>query len=255
MENSKTLIVIVSVSLFVAAVLGLGLVLFYPRETPEVTGAGGQTGAADSFDPIEYLRDPEAEEPSLETEEETDAEAGEDDDVVIVYGETMEERPAEEPDEEAPAAEAQRPSEEAPARSAEPEAPSAAEEPQADQGRAARPETPSEPEAREATPAGAPPQRAPEPEPRRVTVTEYWIQVIATTSRDRVETARKRLTQHKLSGRITTKNVEGETFYRLRVGPYTEKREAEKFLDWVNDIEGFEESYISEEYSVRTVRG
>jgi cell division septation protein DedD len=86
-------------------------------------------------------------------------------------------------------------------------------------------------------------------------VTEYWIQVIATTSPDRVEMARERLREHQLSGRITTRVVDGRTFYRLRVGPYTDKREATKFLDWVNDIDGFEDSYISEEYSMRTVSG
>ena len=86
-------------------------------------------------------------------------------------------------------------------------------------------------------------------------VTEYWIQVIATTSRDRVEMARGRLREHELSGRVTTKVVDGRTFYRLRVGPYTNKNEAAKFLDWVNDIEGFADSYISEEYSTRTVQG
>ena len=242
MENSKTLIVIVSVSLFVAAVLGLGLVLFYPRETPEVAGAGGQTGAAEGFDPIEYLRDPDAERPSLEPEEEEDAE-GEEDDVVIVYGESVEQKPeeqAEEPGEPEVAVEDKALEKPAPQREPEP---------------TPEPEPEPAPRAKKATPARAAPRRAPEPEPRTVQVTEYWIQVIATTSRDRVEMARQRLRDHQLSGRITTKNVDGRNFYRLRVGPYTNKREARKFLDWVNDIDGFEESYISEEYSMRTVNG
>lgn len=240
MENSKTLIVIVSVSLFVAAVLGLGLVLFYPREAPQVAGTAGQSGSAGGFDAIEYLRDPDAEEPTLEAEEDT----GEDEDVVIVYGETVEERPeegdvaVEEPTRQP--GETQQAPERSPERRAEP----APAEP-----------TPAEPE--RAEPARAAPRRAPEPqpEPRRVQVTEYWIQVIATTSPDRVQMARERLREHQLSGRITTRVVDGRTFYRLRVGPYTDKREATKFLDWVNDIDGFEDSYISEEYSMRTVQG
>jgi cell division septation protein DedD len=242
MENSKTLIVIVSVSLFVAAVLGLGLVLFYPREAPQVAGTAGQSGSAGGFDAIEYLRDPDAEEPSLEAEEET----GEDEDVVIVYGETVEERPDGEAEEaeEGDVAVEERP-------------------PQPDETRQAperSPERSAEPapaESAPAEPARAAPRRAPQPqpEPRRVQVTEYWIQVIATTSPDRVQMARERLREHQLSGRITTRVVDGRTFYRLRVGPYTDKREATKFLDWVNDIDGFEDSYISEEYSMRTVSG
>ena len=243
MENSKTLIVIVSVSLFVAAVLGLGLVLFYPREAPQVAGGGVQSGSAGSFDAIEYLRDPDAERPSLETTDE-DEESGDDGDVVIVYGETVEERP----DEERAAEEG---------RGTAPEGAGEAETAPAERAPAAEAERPAEraPEPETVQPARTAPRRAPEPPTREVQVTEYWIQVIATTSRDRVDMARERLREHELSGRITTKVVDGRTFYRLRVGPYTNKNEAAKFLDWVNDIEGFADSYISEEYSTRTVQG
>ena len=243
MENSKTLIVIVSVSLFVAAVLGLGLVLFYPREAPQVAGGGAQPGSAGSFDAIEYLRDPDAERPSLETTEE-DEETGEDGDVVIVYGEAVEERP----DEERAAEEG---------RVTEPERAGEADTAPAERAPAAEAERPAEraPEPETVQPARTAPRRAPQAPTREVQVTEYWIQVIATTSRDRVDMARERLREHELSGRITTKVVDGRTFYRLRVGPYTNKNEAAKFLDWVNDIEGFADSYISEEYSTRTVQG
>jgi cell division protein FtsN len=245
MENSKTLIVIVSVSLFVAAVLGLGLVLFYPREAPQVAGTDGQSGSAGGFDAIEYLRDPDAEEPSLEVEEE-DTEG--DEDVVIVYGESLEERPdgdGEQTDEADVAVEEQQARE-----------PTDEPRPRPEQ-ETVEPEPEPAPQPREPAvePARAAPRRAPEPEPRRVRVTEYWIQVIATTSPDRVEMARERLREHQLSGRITTTVANGRTFYRLRIGPYTNKSEAAKFLDWVNDIEGFEDSYISEAYSMRTVNG
>ncbi|NBF41068.1 MAG: hypothetical protein GVY14_11690 [Spirochaetes bacterium] len=248
MENSKTLIVIVSVSLFVAAVLGLGLVLFYPREAPQVAGGGVQSGSAGSFDAIEYLRDPDAERPSLETTEE-DEETGEDGDVVIVYGETVEERPDEERGDE----EGRAPGE----RASTPERAEETDVSPTERAPVAEAERPAEraPEPETVQPARAAPRRAPEPPTREVQVTEYWIQVIATTSRDRVDMARERLREHELSGRITTKVVDGRTFYRLRVGPYTNKNEAAKFLDWVNDIEGFADSYISEEYSTRTVQG
>lgn len=247
MENSKTLIVIVSVSLFVAAVLGLGLVLFYPREAPQVAGGAGQSGSAGGFDAIEYLRDPDAERPSLEAAE--DEESEEEGDVVIVYGEAVEERPDEERAGEERADEADR----APG----PERSGEADAAPAEQAPATEAERPAEraPEPETVQPARTAPRRAPEPQTREVQVTEYWIQVIATTSRDRVDMARERLREHELSGRITTKVVDGRTFYRLRVGPYTNKNEAAKFLDWVNDIEGFADSYISEEYSTRTVQG
>jgi len=247
MENSKTLIVIVSVSLFVAAVLGLGLVLFYPREAPQVAGGAGQSGSSGGFDAIEYLRDPDAERPSLEPAE--DEESEEEGDVVIVYGEAVEERPDEE------RADEERAGEEGPVPA--PERSGAADTAPAERAPTAEAERPAEraPEPETVQPARAAPRRAPEPPTREVQVTEYWIQVIATTSRDRVDMARARLREHELSGRVTTKVVDGRTFYRLRVGPYTNKNEAAKFLDWVNDIEGFADSYISEEYSTRTVQG
>ena len=247
MENSKTLIVIVSVSLFVAAVLGLGLVLFYPREAPQVAGGAGQSGSAGGFDAIEYLRDPDAERPSLEQAEDEDSE--EEGDVVIVYGEAVEERPDEESAGEERVGDEDRGT--APERADEPDTAPAERAPTAEGERP----TERAPEPETVQPARTAPRRAPEQQTREVQVTEYWIQVIATTSRDRVEMARGRLREHELSGRVTTKVVDGRTFYRLRVGPYTNKNEAAKFLDWVNDIEGFADSYISEEYSTRTVQG
>ena len=36
-----------------------------------------------------------------------------------------------------------------------------------------------------------------------------------------------------------------ETYFRVRIGPYTNKQEAEKFLAIVRRIQGLEASYIS----------
>lgn len=250
MESSKTLIVIVSVSLFVAAVLGLGLVLFYPGEDPQVARPGEQAAARDDFDAIEYLRDGDAQRPSFEKEEDS-GDGEEEDEVVIVYGESVEERGRDgrdevdvaEPRDESAATEpgGAQEREQPPERVREPEKP------------APQPEAQPEEQKDSVTPARAAPR--PEAETRTVEVTEYWIQVIATKSRDRIDRARDRLGEQQLKGRVTTTNVDGETFYRLRVGPYTNKNEADKFLNWVNDIEGFGDSYISEEYSTRTISG
>jgi cell division protein FtsN len=132
---------------------------------------------------------------------------------------------------------------------------------------AAKPDTTDEPAEKPEAEARKPatslgPERAPkeeepaptpdsEPEYRRVT--EYWIQVISSPSRDRVEQAKERLEAQELGGRITSKFINGETYYRLRVGPYGNKAEAAKFLQWISEIEGFGESYISEEYPLKRV--
>ncbi|MFW6387745.1 MAG: SPOR domain-containing protein, partial [bacterium] len=33
--------------------------------------------------------------------------------------------------------------------------------------------------------------------------------------------------------------------YRVRVGPYDNRNEAQKFLSWIQELEGFEQSYVS----------
>jgi cell division septation protein DedD len=88
---------------------------------------------------------------------------------------------------------------------------------------------------------------------QQVRVTEYWIQLIASPSRDRVHQAETRLADHNLGGRVTTRDVNGELFYRLRIGPYTSRSEAEGFLETIRRVDGFEGAFISEEYPLRTV--
>lgn len=84
-------------------------------------------------------------------------------------------------------------------------------------------------------------------------VTEYWIQVISSPRRDTVDRARLRLDRRDLGTRVTTTEVNGTTYYRLRIGPYRYAPEARKFLEMISELEGFEQSYISEEYPLRAV--
>ncbi len=232
MEQQKVLIVIVSVALFVAAVIGIGLIFFYPRTevSPDAPLRIVQEPGAESrqqFDPIEYLRRPDAEAPDFAPRDPED-----DEDFIIVFDD---EDP---PDPRAPAE--PRPAPEPAPREPAPRDPEPA-------PREPAPRVPAEPPAE---PKPAPPR---EPETRQVRVTEYWIQVIASPSRDRVEQARTTLEERGLRGRITTRTVNDTVFYRLRVGGYSDKAEAEKFLGWIREINGFGQSYISEEYPVRTV--
>ena len=234
MEQQKTLIVIASVALFVAAVIGIGLIFFYPRaEGPSdvplrvVEEASGRQ----AFDPIEYLRRPDAESPGFVADPQPA-----DGDLIIIFDEDP--RAA---DRDAPPA----------PQPVTPEAPIAAVQPEQQPAPSPRP-APSAP-----TPA---PRPAPTPRPtptqprtREVRVTEFWIQVIASPSRDRVEQARVRLEENGLRGRVTTRTVNDTVFYRLRVGAYDQREEAEQFLEWICRIDGFGESFISEEYPMRTV--
>lgn len=245
MEQHRTLLIIVSVTLFVAVVIGVGLAFLYP----EAGGEGEQavaSGEGGTFDPIEYIREPEPEEPQL-----TRADDEDDDDVIVVYGEREDAESADEGDvapDVSPRDAVDEKSQSPGAAGAEQEAAAPTvqkpREPAKDLGEPA-----PEPDRR---PAPAP-EPEPEPEPQFRRVTEYWIQVISSPSRDRVEQAKERLEDQELGGRITSKRIDGQTYYRLRVGPYGNKNEAEKFLGWISDIDGFSGSYISEEYPLKRV--
>jgi len=250
MEQHKVLIIIVSVSLFVAAVIGIGLVFFYPR--PAESASAGTAGAAagkSGFDPIEYVR--QTDKPQTELKQPSSEDKS---DVIIVYGEKPQK-----PEEKAPTGDqGKKPAEvvelvresdnggtttttqRAPATPAKP-SPATAE-------RQSAPPAPT-PAARQ-EPASV--RRPPQPSTKRVRVTEYWIQVIASPVKDTVLQAQQQLEEQNLAGRISLKSVGGKDYYRLRVGPYQDKGEAEKFLEWIRGMKSFDSSYISEEYPLKS---
>jgi cell division protein FtsN len=96
------------------------------------------------------------------------------------------------------------------------------------------------------------PQPTPVPQPtpapkRLVTEFEYWIQAGSFESRNRADTLNERLAEHGFKGLIkTTVSEEGITLYRVRIGPYQNKKEAEKFLEWLKVLDGMKGSYISQ---------
>lgn len=85
-----------------------------------------------------------------------------------------------------------------------------------------------------------------QPRKKTVYVKEYWIQVGSYKNRNRAEMLNSKLSENGFEGRILTNIINGQTYYRVRIGPYTAKQEAEKFLDWVKSLEGMADSYISE---------
>lgn len=247
MEQNKVLMVIVSVAIFFAAIIGVGVALLYPRGGDLAEAGSGQV--VREFDPIEYVRNPEDTELPADTES--------DEPVVIVYGDRDAESAPADTGTDAPG---NTPTTDQDAAGAgEPAAAPAGETP-ADDVIGERPARTARPAAPAPAPATAPPTTSapaaarpqPAPQPRQIRVTEYWIQLIASPNRDRVEQARVTLADYSLGGRVTTRDVDGELFYRLRVGPYASQAEAEQFLEWIRDIDGFEAAYISEEYPLRS---
>jgi len=99
----------------------------------------------------------------------------------------------------------------------------------------------------------AKPAPAPKPEPKQVRVTEYWIQTGSFQRRSSAEAARESLKAKEFDSVIFTKSIDGTDYFRVRIGPYKYKAEAEKFLGYIKEIESFEASQIYEVYQVKTL--
>ena len=91
------------------------------------------------------------------------------------------------------------------------------------------------------------------PAPKKIDVLEYWIQAGSFSSRSRAESSSQSLSEKGFSNLITIKTVDSKDFFRVRMGPYLSKAEAEKFLQWVKEIDSYEKSYISQVYVQKTV--
>lgn len=246
MDKNKTIIVILTIVIVVAAVLGVGLWVFYPRNPPQlantptnslqyVQGNGNlatpESGVLPSATPLDM---------AMETPQPTPLGNVITQQVVIVDGSSTENRAANEVKNMV---------------SSEP-TPSPVSGLVVSGGANARPApASSKPRAVQASIApsrDAParvkssaklPAAAPAIVPARHG-SEFWIQVISSPNKDRVEQVRKELGSLGFNGLISTYNKSGSDFYRLRYGPYFAVAEAEKFKEWVKMIKGLEASYV-----------
>lgn len=239
MEGKKVLWVVFSVTLALVVILAGGLFLLRPKPAPAAEAPAGAAPSLQGYDPYEYVRGT-SEPPGLAPL------PGQSEPTVIVVGEMPSgEAPAAGP----PAGEV-RPLVEKPA-AAPQEAlqPEARPAPQPPVQPAAQP--PAVKPAAKPTPKAAP-KAAPKPAPRTVRVNEYWIQAGSFSSASRADEVGRVLEAQGLAAKTSTRDLNGKTHFRVRVGPYASRAEAEKFLGWIRELKGFEESYISLVASQRT---
>jgi len=109
---------------------------------------------------------------------------------------------------------------------------------------AAKPAAPAKPAVAEK------PKAAPVAEAKK-THRDFWVQVGSFTSRERADGVKNTLDTKGLSAIITNQDIEGITRYRVRVGPYTSRNEADYWLAMIKSIDGFNESQIWQSQSVR----
>ena len=244
MEQHRVLLIIASVAVVLAAIVGVGIWLFYPRDAAPVDLAAAD-GRGLEWQPLDYIRG----DGSLPGLEEVPA-APEPDEFEVTYGVVPEQPAAGRPSaagrptvsvitpDEAPRTETvtARPStvtvpgQPAPATTA-PRTAQPAAAPAPAPAPAARP-APAAAPAVTARPAPALADRA------------YWVQAISSPNRDTVERAQQTLREHQMGSRIMTREIGGTLYYRLRFGPFAVREEAEKFLVWVTRIDGFGDSMI-----------
>jgi|GEM_PF-462410 len=74
---------------------------------------------------------------------------------------------------------------------------------------------------------------------------DYWIQTGSYKSQDKAEELAALLSGKGLSARLFSYASGNATYYRVRIGPYGNKDEADKFLSIVKQIQGLESSYLS----------
>lgn len=257
MEQHKVLLIIVSVTIALAAVVGVGLWLFYPRDAaPEdVAVAGTPEDGGFQWEPLDYLQG-RGDVPGLD-QADGGVSGGEPDEFEVTYGVAAD---AQEPRAAEPrtlistqpvtggAAEPPRVSEPAPEPAVSVQQPAAVapreSAPRATGEVAAGPT--AAPSAAPATPSATAPASAAAEE---LSDRAYWVQAISSPNRDTVEQAQRTLREHQLGSRILTKVINDRTYYRLRIGPFSVRAEAEKFLGWVQAIDDFADAMIFVDYT------
>ncbi len=233
MEQQKILWITLSVAILLLVVLGAGLFMFSPASGGEADDsqlASARVISPEEFDPIEWAQKDEGYPGIEEEEKETSVEESE---FVVVYGEAEKKEDVSKEGAEAPTV-AKEPVKKKPA-----------------------PVKPVPVKKKTVPVKKAPAKKTPEKKVpvkklvKKVNVTEYWIQTGAFSSVASAEKAKQTLVLKGFTPTIQTKDVSGKDYYRVRIGPYPSKEEAEKFLHWVKGVDGFIESYVSKVYTKR----
>mgnify|MGYP000866535569 CR=1 FL=1 len=73
---------------------------------------------------------------------------------------------------------------------------------------------------------------------------QYWIQVASFSSKLKAENMQRLLAEKSLTSYLQSSVIDGKTWYRVRVGPYTSKTDAERWLATVKKIPDCGASYI-----------
>ncbi len=224
LETKKVLWTVISIAIVLVAASGIAVALFMPPAGAESAPASIAGAAAPrAVSPDAYVRQvepapiPSAAEPAT---------GG--DSIIIIYGDK-------------PASDALASAGAAPSAAATtaPSAPSAS-------AYTPAPPAAAKPSVSAAAPSAAKPSAKPSL-PKSVTQTEYWIQAGSFTSRSRAEDLQRDIAAKGLSSIISLSEVDGRSWYRVRIGPYTAKSEADSWLIKIRALPDCDEAYVSQQ--------
>ncbi|MDR0444284.1 MAG: SPOR domain-containing protein [Treponema sp.] len=92
--------------------------------------------------------------------------------------------------------------------------------------------------------AAAKPAPVQKPATPAKTIHDYWVQTGAFRAKVSAEGVKETLASKGITSIIENREINGETLYRVRVGPYTSEKEANYWLALVKTIDGFGESQV-----------
>jgi DedD protein len=73
---------------------------------------------------------------------------------------------------------------------------------------------------------------------------DYWVQAGAFSTITRAEGAKETLAAKGITSIIENRDMNGNTLFRVRIGPYTSQNEANYWLSLIKSIGGFEDSQV-----------
>lgn len=76
----------------------------------------------------------------------------------------------------------------------------------------------------------------------------YWVQVFSTGNRNKAYSIKSEFEKRGITMLVVTKTINNKLYYRLRIGPYYNKSEGNKFLQWVRKIDVYKDAYLAINY-------
>jgi DedD protein len=243
MEKKKLLLVAVSVGVFLVIVMGAAILVLSPKSGTAVAAAGierpippggsfsppAQPASVDAADMTRTgeVQGLEAPPPSLTANQEN---------VFYFLGDNPDQIVQQGSGDEKNRVVISVPK---PATAAVPDAPPAQPKPAAAPSPARTAPAPARP-----APAAAPRTAPAAAKPKAEAHNDFWVQTGSFSTLVRADGVKETLASKGIASIIENRQVEGKTFYRVRLGPYTSQTEANYWLSLIKTIQGFEESQV-----------